>query len=199
MSSGEEKAWGVLADLEPDDVCKRAQVCFDKVSGLYTLRSFGMDVSVCPRDKKIQGQFPESDVLLKRLGHFSRLALLRYLIDVKDIRLSGDLIKPINLKGGHLFFRGSHVLPVDKIVGKFSEDTRGFLLKGKALDAEQLSFGDASLRLFPFPRVPVVLILWRADEEFPARADLLFDKTCELQLPLDIIWSTAMMSLLIML
>ncbi|MBI3593004.1 MAG: DUF3786 domain-containing protein, partial [Nitrospirae bacterium] len=46
---------------------------------------------------------------------------------------------------------------------------------------------------------PVALILWAADEEFPSRVDLLFDSTCELQLPLDIIWSIAMMSLLLML
>jgi hypothetical protein len=43
------------------------------------------------------------------------------------------------------------------------------------------------------------VILWLADEEFPPRIDILFDSTCELQLPLDIIWSIAMMSLLMLL
>jgi hypothetical protein len=48
------------------------------------------------------------------------------------------------------------------------------------------------------PRIPVTLILWLKDEEFHPRADLLLDSTCELQLPLDIIWSIAMMSVLVM-
>jgi hypothetical protein len=55
------------------------------------------------------------------------------------------------------------------------------------------------LKLLPFPRIPVFLILWLKDEEYPPRADLLFDSTCEAQAPLDIIWSIAMVSLLVML
>ncbi len=73
------------------------------------------------------------------------------------------------------------------------------LEKGKELCAEVLGFGDASLKLLPMPRIPVTLILWSADEEFPPRADLLLDGSCEIQLPIDIIWSIAMISVLVML
>jgi len=48
------------------------------------------------------------------------------------------------------------------------------------------------------PRIPVILVLWLADDEFQPRADLLLDSTCEIQLPLDIIWSMAMLSVLVM-
>jgi hypothetical protein len=61
-----------------------------------------------------------------------------------------------------------------------------------------MNLGDASLELHPFPRVPAVLVLWLKDEEFPARADLLFDSTCILQVPIDILWSIAMMTVLVM-
>jgi hypothetical protein len=199
MSSGEKKGWDILANLEPDDVCKRSLADFDEQSGLYKLKSFGMDISIAPRDKNIFSHAPESEVLLKRLGYFSHLAILWYLISAKDISLSGHLIKPVNLKGGHLFFRGTHILPCDKVARKYSDNSKGFLTNGKNIGGEQLRYGDASVRLSPFPRVPVVLILWQKDEEFPERVDVLFDGTCEFQLPLDILWSTAMMSLLIML
>lgn len=199
MSSGAQKGWEILASLKPDDVCKRAQVSFDKATGTYTLKSFGRDIFISLEDKNISSNSPESEVLLKRLGYFSKLAILWYLVSAKDIPLSGEFVKPVNLKGGHLFFRGSHVLPLDKVTEKYKDDTNRFLEKGRDLGGEQLQYGDASIRLFPLPRIPVVLILWRADDKFPARADLLFDNTCELQIPLDIIWSTAMMSLLIML
>ena len=62
-----------------------------------------------------------------------------------------------------------------------------------------MNHGDASVKIFPFPRVPVVLLIWKHDEEFPARADILFDSTCSEHLPTDIIWSTAIMSILVML
>jgi hypothetical protein len=47
--------------------------------------------------------------------------------------------------------------------------------------------------------VPVTLILWLEDEEFPARSHLLFDETCEQHLPPDIVWSVAMLCALVML
>ncbi len=199
MSSGEKKGWDILANLEPHDVCKRTLADFDEQSGLYKLKSFEMDISIAPHDNTMFSHTPASEVLLQRLGYFSHLAILWYLISAKDISLSGQLIKPVNLKGGHLFFRGSHTLPSDKVARKYSDNSKGFLTNGKNLGGEQLRYGDASVRLFPFPRVPVVLILWQKDEEFPERVDVLFDGTCEFQLPLDILWSTAMMSLLIML
>ncbi|MBI4699533.1 MAG: DUF3786 domain-containing protein, partial [Nitrospirae bacterium] len=177
MSAGEEKAWEILSALDPEDVCKRAPATYDSVCGIYTLRSFGMDIFVSPKDKKIFSDAPQSDALLNRLGYFSQLSILWYLVNAKEISPSGNLVKPVNLKGGQLFFRGTHVLPVDKIAGKYRDDAEGFLIKGHELGAEKRSYGDASIRAFPLPRVPVVLILWRADEEYPPRVDLLLDST----------------------
>lgn len=54
------------------------------------------------------------------------------------------------------------------------------------------------MELRPFPRLPVTLVFWRQDEEFPARAYLLFDDTCEHHLPVDILWSVAMVCSLVM-
>ncbi len=77
--------------------------------------------------------------------------------------------------------------------------TTFFLARGRALGGEELSHGDAAVRLLPFPRIAVVLLLWTDDEEFPARADLLVDAACEGQLPPDIMWATALMCVLAML
>jgi hypothetical protein len=35
--------------------------------------------------------------------------------------------------------------------------------------------GDASVCINAFPRVPVTLVIWKGDEEFPAGANILFD------------------------
>jgi hypothetical protein len=58
--------------------------------------------------------------------------------------------------------------------------------------------GDAALELRPLPKVPTTVILWTEDDEFPARADLLFDASAPLHLPLDILWSAAMMTVLVL-
>jgi len=199
MSSGEEKAWQILRELSPDEVCRNALVKYDAASGAFILKSFGMDIYVEPLNSRIYSNAPEAGVLLDRLGYFSRLSILVYLTTAMDIPLSGRLVQPVNLRDGQVFFRGTHVLPLDKLALKYGSDAKSFIKRGTDLGGAQLGFGDASLQLLPFPRIPVVIILWLEDEEFPARADLLFDSTCEFHLPLDILWSTAMKSLLIML
>ncbi|MGD0884018.1 MAG: DUF3786 domain-containing protein [Thermodesulfovibrionales bacterium] len=199
MSAGEAKAWESLAKLNHDDVCGRTDAVFDTSSGLYSIRSFGKDIFVSPRERRIFGNSPMNDILLKRLGYFFNFSALCYLTMAKDTSITGRLIKPINMKSGQLFFRGSHVLPLDNIAQNFGHDLDGFLKRGEDFCGESLNYGDASLKLLPLPKVPVVLILWREDEEFPPRADLLFDSSVEIQLPIDVIWSIAMLSLLVML
>ena len=90
------------------------------------------------------------------------------------------------------------MLPLDRLVEKYSSNVESLIKIGISLGGEQMNLGDAAVRLFPFPRVPVALLIWKHDEEFPARADILFDSTCSEHLPTDIVWSTAMMSLLVM-
>jgi len=199
-ASGENKAWEILATLDPKDVCKTASVLYDPASVSYLVKSYGMDFHVSPGEKKIVSHDPASGVLLQRLGDFFRLSMLWYLVNAKEVPCTGRPVKLQNIRGGDIFTKGSHVLPLEKVAQKYGSNKEGFVEKGKNLGGEVLEkFGDASVRLLPFPRLPVIITLWTADEEFPARVDLMLDSTCELQLPTDIIWSIAMMTVLIML
>jgi len=198
MSTGEKKAWEDLNSLNPSEVCRKARVFYDRENS-YILRSFGMDFSVHPGKGVIKNIQPEGEIILKKYSYFFNLSALCYLINAKDIPLSGKLAKPAGLKGGEIFFRGSHVLPLEKIAERYGNDKAGFIEKGKNLNGNIMNYGDASVELLPMPRIPVTLILWLSDDEFPARAGLLFDSTCELHLPLEIIWSIAVMSVLVML
>ncbi|MEW6066952.1 MAG: DUF3786 domain-containing protein [Nitrospirota bacterium] len=198
MSSGEEKAWEILKGLDPSIVCKNATVTFNEKDQYYLLRSFCVDFYISPKEKSIKSPTPLGETIVKKYGYFFTHSCLWYLIYAKDVPLTGKLIKPVNIKGGEIFFRGSHVLPLDSLAEKYGADKKTFTKKGMELCAEVLNYGDASIKLLPMPRIPITLILWLKDEEFPPRADLLLDSSCEFHLPLEIIWSIAMMSLLVM-
>ena len=197
--TGESKAWELLGGLNPEDVCCRAKVAYDRSLNSYILKSFGQDIIVSMIDNNIHSDSQESDLLLNKLRDYSKLSILRYLVNAKDIPLTQELVRPENLKGGNIYSKGTHVLPLDKITEKYGSYTEGFVQRGREIGSEVLDFGDVSLRLFPFPRVPVTIILWKGDEEFSSRSDLLLDFTCEQHLPVDVIWSTVMMSVLVML
>jgi hypothetical protein len=198
-SPGVEKAWELLKGLDPSVVCKNASVTYDDKTSSYTLRSFCIDFSINPHERSIKSSTSQGETLISRYGYFFIHSCLWYLIHAKDIPFTGRLIKPENIKGGELFFRGSHVLPLDKIAVQYGNNKEAFIKRGGEICAEVSTYGDASLQLIPMPRIPVLLILWLKDDEFPPRADLLFDSSCEFHLPLDILWSIAMFSILMML
>jgi len=199
IGPGEDKAWGLLKAMNPGEICRSAAVTYDAASQSYGIRSFNMDFFLSVREKSITSIEPGSSVLLQRLGYFFSLSVLWYLVNAKDITCTERLVRLQNIKGGEIFTKGSHVLPLEPLASKYGRDKAGFIEKGKSFGGTQVNLGDAALRLYPLPRIPVILALWLEDEEFPARADLFFDSTCDMQLPTDIIWSIAMMSVLIML
>ncbi|MGE5809211.1 MAG: DUF3786 domain-containing protein [Nitrospirota bacterium] len=195
---GEAKAWETLSGLRPKDVCSGAKAVYDSSTGIYGIQSFGIEFAVSPADRLISSNDPLSSIFLGRYKDFFRLSLLWYMTNAKDIPASGRLIRPLDVKGGQRFFSGTHVLPLDRIQEKFGRDKLGFIERGMKFGAEIAAIGDAAIRLYPLPRVPVTTILWLEDDEFPSRATLFFDSTVDFQISLsDIVWSVAMMTSLV--
>jgi hypothetical protein len=197
--AGERKAWELLGALNTDEVCRNAIAHYDAAMQLFTVRSFGQDIIISPKDRTVSVPGPVPGGLSGDYGELFPLAVLWYLVLAKDIALTGRLIHMEDLRGGDIFARGTHVLPLEKAAKKYGNDKEGFLEKGLASGGEKVPFADAAIRLSPLPRVPVTVTLWLADEEFPSRASLLFDSTCGLQLPTDILWSLARLSILTLL
>ena len=197
--SGDQLAWALVAENEAGTICQQADVKYDFVANKFIMRSFGQEIVVDVSSFTISSPTIIGEQLLHRLGYFFDLACLWYLGKAKNKPLSGKLVSPASLSGGEIFQKGTHVLPLDEIASKYGNDLDGFYKRGLELGGRQLEHGDASLLLHPFPKVPVTIILWGPDEDFPARVDMFFDTTCEQHLPTDVIWSTAMTSVLIML
>jgi hypothetical protein len=197
--SANQLAWALIAEREPSIISKQADVTYDFNAQKYIMQCFGQDIFVDISSYTITSDSPLGNKLLHGLGYFFDLAALWYLGTAKNVPLAGRMISPASLSGGEIFQRGSHVLPLYQIAAKYDGDYAGFYKRGEEVGGQRMEYGDAALRLFPFPRVPVTIILWEADEEFPARADMFFDATCEKHLPTDVVWSTAMTSALVLL
>ena len=196
---GEAKAWDSLAELRPQDVCFNAGVSFDPSSQSYTINCFDIDFRVSLDSRTIESSDVRSALFLDRYKDFFRLSVLWYLTSAKNVRATNRLVRPLDVKGGQRFFSGTHVLPLDRIEERFGRDKPAFIERGLRFGAEIVSCGDAAIRLYPLPRVPVTVILWLEDEEYPARATLFFDSTVDFQLSLsDIVWSVAMLASLVM-
>lgn len=194
--TAESKTWELLAASNPAVVAERAAVGFDPASGTYRVPAFGRYFSVSPRERQILNLEPEGEVFLMREAYFFRLTVLWYLVKASLTQPSGRLVKPSGLPGGEIFLKGTHVLPLDAIAAKYAARREAFLAAGAAFGGKPAAYADVAIVLFPLPKVPTTVLLWTEDDEFAARADLLFDATCTAHLPLDILWSVAMTSIL---
>lgn len=197
-SPGEKTAWSLLKGFHghPEEVAKRAGVSFK--GGAYVLQSFGSDVFVNPEKETITSRNEEISALIKRTGYFYNHLALWWLVNARGIPATGRLIKPTDLKGGEMFFRGTHALPLDRLASIFGGNKEGFLKRARSLGAKPKEFGDVSAEFFPVNGLSMLLLIWLADEEFPARADLLLDSSWEIVVPLDIIWCASMLTVLAM-
>ena len=182
MVPGRERYWDDLRQQDPHEVCRRALVSCSEESS-FSLYFLNREYCIYPTEERVVlvagGQETEAADL--------SLLFLMYLLRAQDMPLSGTWTTEKGLPGGALFFQGPHTMPAGRLIHAFGEDVDRFVRKGKALGARKAEFGDAALELQPLPRIPMVCVLWRADEEFPARASFLFDSTAASQLPLDVI------------
>jgi hypothetical protein len=117
-----------------------------------------------------------------------QVIMITYLLNAQEIPLAEKLVAGSSLKGGKCFFQGAHGFPLDPLIKQYGRDVDGFVNRGLSLGATREHFGDAGLRLAALPRVPVVMVLWGAEEEFPARLNVIFDATIDKHLPLDAIY-----------
>lgn len=115
------------------------------------------------------------------------LSAILYLSNIDTANL-GPCISPLDLPGGVTFFRGHHGLPHAPLEARFGQDVPGFLAAGKKLGAELRPDGDAGLALQVFPGLMVEVILWQADDEFPAQITFTLPAHLDRFWFLDAIW-----------
>jgi hypothetical protein len=117
------------------------------------------------------------------------LVTLTYLNRVDAVLpLDRDIVGLQDLKESH-FFAGPHELQTDPVLARYGKDPAAFRQAVASLDGRMTDMADAAGRLLPFPRIPLYFLMWLADEEFPARLRVLFDRSIERFLPADAIWA----------
>ncbi|MCB2166988.1 MAG: DUF3786 domain-containing protein [Deltaproteobacteria bacterium] len=117
------------------------------------------------------------------------LVTLAYLNRVDAVLpLDRDIVGLQDLKESH-FFAGPHELQTDLVLERYGKDPAAFRQAVASLDGRMTDMADAAGRLLPFPRIPLYFLMWFADEEFPARLRVLFDRSIERFLPADAIWA----------
>ncbi len=191
-----EGLWEQLDKLDGTKTAQRAKCQYLAGPERYIVTLLNAEYVVNLSDRNIfsvQSGSPQSarHQTMEPAEFLEQLCLLAYLINAQDIPLADKLVGPETLRGGQFFFRGLHSLPTKKLEQTFGNHPETLHHISEQFGAEICEFGDASIRLYALPRVPLTIVIWRRCEEFDARASILFDQTAASQLPLDALLAAA--------
>jgi hypothetical protein len=159
-----QEFWRDLALADPEDIVRRTGV--RRHGNDLHFPYFNQEVVAdLDRQRVFRAATPDEEP-----GFRLCLITVLYLLFVDTAGL-GPPVSPLELTGGTTFFqsRGPHAIPSAPLEDRFGRDLAGFLEAGRRLGAERRSSGDGALAFQVYPGLSVEVILWEADDEFPAQ------------------------------
>jgi hypothetical protein len=174
-----------LANLNPEEVCQRTSCHYDYSNKYFLLPVWNYEFNVYPDQLKIDcaGSSEPHE-------YFSLFAV-HYLLKAKSVEISGNWISEKDIPGGPTFFRGPHEIPTALISNRFENDVSDFKGSCEQLNGVPLNMADVAYRFEITPRVPVAVLYWTGDDDFPPESKLLYDQTITEHLALDIVYALA--------
>jgi hypothetical protein len=164
------QAWPLV---EPQEVAIRAGVTFERAdaeTSRFLVPFFGTLHSVAWPQGTVQtisdGQ--NADIWIQIL-------LLHYLLTADGMPLASEWVAFRNLPGGLGYDAAFQGRANYRLAIAFGSNDRAFVTAACSLGGERLSFGDASYLFRALPRVWLAVVLYLADEDFSASAQVLFD------------------------
>ena len=159
-----EKFWRDLAQADPEGIFRRTGV--RRHQNVFPFPYFHQEAVVDLDQHRVF----RAGAREEEPGFRLCLITLLYLLLVDTAKL-GMPVSPLELIGATTFFqsRGPHAIPSAPLEERFGRDPAGFLEVGRRLGAETRNLGDGALALSVYPGLGVAVILWEADDEFPAQ------------------------------
>ncbi|MCK5312589.1 MAG: DUF3786 domain-containing protein [Desulfobacteraceae bacterium] len=176
-----------LSKRDPDEICQRTPCKYNDVNKSYTLSAWGNEYAIYPHESRI-------DFLGKKNSsphELFYLVVIFYLLNIKEIRIRNEWISEKDIPGGPTFFRGPHEIPTNLISRLYKNNIQEFRTRCIQMGGSELDLADASYSFNIVPQIPVAVLYWEGDDDFPPEAKLLYDRSIIDLLSPDIIFSLA--------
>ncbi len=123
-----------------------------------------------------------------------RVLLLHYLQRLKGTVPSGEWIAYQEIPDGRFYLDAFHRRAKVPLIQAFGEAPRAMIELAKELfGGVEADKGDASVVVEALPHVPLMLVIWKGDEEFSPDGTILFDSTIkDLLSAEDVAWLSGM-------
>jgi len=163
-----------LAGVDIKEQCRRSGAEYKRAGSkeIVTVEFLNQPYQVTLPDVDVSRVDTEAEVPAS-----DKILILHYLTLASGVPLSGKLIAFQELPEGASYLRTFAKRSIEPLVKYFSPEPERLIELSERLGGQKVDYGDAAVKINGFKMVPVTLVLWRGDEEFPPRGNILFDST----------------------
>jgi hypothetical protein len=133
-------------------------------------------------NQSYQISFPDGDVSLTTgeevpVTMRDKILILHYFLQAKGTPLSNKLITYKELPDGINYFPVFSKRAIQPLITFFGSEPEQLIKTAEILGGHKANYGDVAVTISAFEYVPVTIVLWRGDKEFPPEGSLMFDST----------------------
>jgi hypothetical protein len=140
-----------------------------------------------------QFEFSDQTASEKEIPLQEQVLILHYMLAPVMPSPTNLLIAYREIPGAAFYFGVFVKRAVEPLKKVFGDNLAGFTRAAQKLHPREIDNGDVGFEFRVLPGVPLQLILWAADDEFPAEANILFDKNIgQILSPEDVAWLAGM-------
>ena len=112
-----------------------------------------------------------------------KILILHYFTRAAGTPLSGKIITYKELQEGINYYPTFFKRAIDPIINHFKDEPQKLSDATKIMGGQKVEYGDTAITINAFPRVPLTIVLWHGDKEFPPDGNIMFDSTITDYLP----------------
>lgn len=164
-----EEARQVFLSKDPVEMAGNAGGRYDPATGQINIPYLGQICRV-NREARITPDNPAF-----RLSRNEVTCILQYLAGATGLPPRNTWISFLELPDGPHHFVLFQKEAMEPLAKAFGSDLESFARLALALGGQPLNMGDKGFSLQVLPKLSLAMAVWEGDEEFPAKANILFD------------------------
>jgi len=125
--------------------------------------------------------FPDIDISLidseEEVPMRDKILILHYLTQAKGTPITNKVIAFRELPEGANYFPTFSKRAIKPLLDHFGREPKRLIDAAEKLGGHRVDYGDVAVTINAFSYVPITLVLWQGNGEFPPEGSMLFDST----------------------
>jgi hypothetical protein len=164
---------GIIRSKNPDSLAARTGAIYSPVGdphGEFRLSFWSREIIL--RFPDFIGNYADNGEVINTFD----LTMLAYYFDVSDgAPIAGEWIAFNQIPGGMFYAQAFQSYSGDELAKVFGNDSEAFMEVNDRLGGRREFFGNLAYSYQVLPRVPIMVVCWLGDEDFPPSYRILFD------------------------